>query len=60
MTGQVAERITRSVRRPISVGDHEVAVGISIGKALSTGGESPAELLRRADEAMYEAKGAAG
>ncbi|HKT17827.1 MAG TPA: PleD family two-component system response regulator [Stellaceae bacterium] len=58
----VAERL-RSViaEKPFEVGEPRVAlpITISVGVAMTRGsGETPASLLRRADEALYAAKGA--
>jgi diguanylate cyclase (GGDEF)-like protein/PAS domain S-box-containing protein len=53
----VAERIREVLRTPILISGKEVWVGASIGIATSTGTkESPEELLRNADVAMYIAK----
>jgi diguanylate cyclase (GGDEF)-like protein len=53
----VADRIQQEMRRPVAVGADAVTPGASIGIALSHSGyESPAELLRDADAAMYRAK----
>jgi diguanylate cyclase (GGDEF)-like protein/PAS domain S-box-containing protein len=55
----VAERITRTMRQPIHVGDETVVTGVSIGIARphfeSDGAD---EMLRNADVAMYSAKSA--
>ena len=55
----VAERIIRTMRQPIHVGDDIVVTGVSIGIARpyfeSDGAD---EILRNADVAMYSAKGA--
>jgi diguanylate cyclase (GGDEF)-like protein/PAS domain S-box-containing protein len=54
---EIAERIRHCVGEPTVVGEHELAVGVSVGVAWSEGesinGES---LLRIADRAMYAAK----
>lgn len=53
----VAERIRDILRTPFSIAGKEIAVGTSIGIASAqTGKESPEELLRNADVAMYMAK----
>ena len=54
----VANKIIADVAQPIDVGGGAfVRVGASIGIALGSGEyEEPASVLRRADEAMYEAK----
>ena len=62
-----AERIAERIRRYISGSPFRVAQGselltvtISIGVAVLTGtpGDTPEALLKRADEALYEAKAA--
>jgi diguanylate cyclase (GGDEF)-like protein len=57
----VAERILLQLRSPLSVDDTELVVSASIGIALS-GAEwlGPDDLLRSADEAMYQAKALGG
>jgi diguanylate cyclase (GGDEF)-like protein len=54
----VVERITESLRYPISLKGREATVGASIGLAFATGEEDIDELLRNADVAMYSAKDA--
>jgi diguanylate cyclase (GGDEF)-like protein len=41
---------------PLRLGDDTVAVRASVGVATGRGGDTPKELLRRADVAMYQAK----
>jgi len=53
----VAKRIVASLRQPISVGGHELAISASVGIAE---GHDPSTVLRHADMAMYDAKGAGG
>ena len=54
---RVAERVIEVMRDPIRVGDHELFVSVSIGIAISVGGEERAsDLLRQSDHAMYVAK----
>jgi diguanylate cyclase (GGDEF)-like protein len=54
---RLAERIQESLRTPFHVAGHELFVSASIGIALGqVGQESPGELLRDADTAMYQAK----
>lgn len=54
---RIAARLLDAIRRPIPVGEEEVTVGASFGIALGRAGrETAAELLRRADVAMYGAK----
>jgi diguanylate cyclase (GGDEF)-like protein len=53
----VAERLRRSVQRPVIVGEHELVVTASIGFAVNSSPELTADdLLRDADAAMYRAK----
>jgi diguanylate cyclase (GGDEF)-like protein len=53
----LAERIVAALRVPFKMERHEVVVTASIGIALpDTADESPAQLLRKADVAMYLAK----
>ncbi|MGX7703927.1 bifunctional diguanylate cyclase/phosphodiesterase [Methylobacterium sp. Gmos1] len=55
----LAERIVRLLRLPFDVQGHEVAIGTSIGLATTEErGTTTAELLRRADVALYQAKSA--
>jgi diguanylate cyclase (GGDEF)-like protein/PAS domain S-box-containing protein len=57
----VAERIRETFRDPIVIDGRELAVAASVGIALSdTGDETADDLLRNADLAMYQAKGAGG
>ncbi|GAB2585182.1 hypothetical protein Aab01nite_53190 [Paractinoplanes abujensis] len=46
-----------SLRRPLPAAGHELVVEASIGLAEARPGDTASELLRRADVAMYEAKG---
>jgi diguanylate cyclase (GGDEF)-like protein/PAS domain S-box-containing protein len=53
----VAERLVVALQAPIALEEGDKAVSASVGIAVSHGGsEAPAELLRNADVAMYEAK----
>ena len=52
----VAERIIRSVSKPIVAGGYVVTTAASVGITLVTAGDAPDDLLRRADAAMYSAK----
>jgi predicted signal transduction protein with EAL and GGDEF domain len=55
----VAEKLLRVFAEPIDVGTQQHRVGASIGLALwPRDGASADELVRHADEAMYESKGA--
>ena len=51
------ERCLQAIRQPIALdGGATVGIGASIGAVFGTGGESGAELLHAADEAMYAVK----
>ena len=53
----VATKLLEALRAPMRLGEMMVRVSISIGIAFLEAGEGdPASLLRRADEALYEAK----
>ncbi|HVV53236.1 MAG TPA: EAL domain-containing protein [Polyangia bacterium] len=55
----VAERIHAELTAPVDVRGYEVFASVSVGIALSSAGyESPEEMLRDADTAMYRAKAA--
>ena len=54
---RVGERILSAVSHPLVIDGHELCVTTSIGVALSTPEtHEPADLLRQADAAMYQAK----
>ena len=56
---RLATSILERVGRPIAIPGHDgltVQVGVTIGIAHSRSGTPPASTLRRADEAMYQAK----
>ena len=53
---EVAERVLRAMSEPFSVGERESFTQTSIGIAMSALVETPDELLRNADIAMYQAK----
>jgi len=56
---EVAGRIIDVLSRPFIVGGHQVIIGASIGLAALLAGETdPAELMRRADVALYKSKNA--
>jgi diguanylate cyclase (GGDEF)-like protein/PAS domain S-box-containing protein len=56
-SAQVAQRLLDACRAPMTIQEREVAVGCSIGIAISDAGiESPDDLLRAADVAMYNGK----
>lgn len=55
--GALAHRLVETVGRPFALDGREIAIGISIGIALSPGdGLDPDELLKQADLALYRAK----
>lgn len=51
----LARRIVRTLNEPFMIGENQVNIGVSVGVA-SFQGQEPAELLRDADVALYEAK----
>ena len=51
-----ADRVRRSLARPVDLGAESTVVSTSIGIAIAHGAESPGDLLRDADIAMYRAK----
>jgi diguanylate cyclase (GGDEF)-like protein/PAS domain S-box-containing protein len=55
--GQIAERISTALRTPFHIGGREVFAGVSIGIAPVNADDSPDDVLRNADLAMYHAKG---
>ncbi|MER7900811.1 diguanylate cyclase [Streptomyces sp. NPDC096046] len=52
----VAERILSALTQPYRIAGNEARVSASIGMTIALPGVTPDELLRQADEAMYEAK----
>ena len=54
---EVADRLRAAIAAPVVVADRELVVSASVGLAVSDDpSDSPAELLRHADTAMYQAK----
>ncbi|MFI5497338.1 putative bifunctional diguanylate cyclase/phosphodiesterase [Actinoplanes sp. NPDC051859] len=53
-------RLVSAVQEPLTVDGHEMTPRISIGVTASAPGDTPGELLRRADVAMYAAKNDGG
>lgn len=54
---EIARRLREEMMRPFSLAEHEVFSSASIGIATSVGGfQTPEEILRDADIAMYRAK----
>ncbi|HET6878743.1 MAG TPA: GGDEF domain-containing protein [Pirellulales bacterium] len=55
--GNVAERLRATIAaKAFREGEHEFPITVSIGVAMSTEGDEPAVLIKRADEALYAAK----
>jgi len=54
---QIAERISTALRTPFRMQGRDVFIGVSIGIATVAAGDSPEDVLRNADLAMYFAKG---
>ncbi|MCX7621300.1 MAG: sensor domain-containing diguanylate cyclase [Acidimicrobiales bacterium] len=52
----VVDRLTEVVERPVSWADGSWTPRISVGTAAAFAGDNQTELLRRADEAMYDTK----
>jgi len=53
---ELSKRIRQAFDLPFTVGLHEVFTSVSIGIAFSNGTDSPVDLIRHADIAMYRAK----
>jgi diguanylate cyclase (GGDEF)-like protein/PAS domain S-box-containing protein len=54
---EVADKLVHTLRKPLVLGEHRIAVSCSIGIALyPTHGDSPESLIRSADAAMFAAK----
>jgi diguanylate cyclase (GGDEF)-like protein/PAS domain S-box-containing protein len=53
---EIAARIARSLGKPFGLDEREIFVTVSVGIRLANKGDSPGELLRDADTAMYQAK----
>ncbi|MDQ1293119.1 MAG: hypothetical protein QG608_1000 [Actinomycetota bacterium] len=58
--GEIARRVSAAVNRPVTVTGARVPVQVSLGAVLSRPDESPADLVGRADAAMYAAKHSQG
>jgi diguanylate cyclase (GGDEF)-like protein len=52
----IVQRLASALREPMVAGEHEFLIGASIGVAGAENTGDPAEVLRRADIAMYAAK----
>jgi diguanylate cyclase (GGDEF)-like protein len=56
--GKVAAKVVRAMEQSISLDDHDVVVGVTIGIAIApTDGDDVESLMRNADLALYAAKG---
>jgi diguanylate cyclase (GGDEF)-like protein/PAS domain S-box-containing protein len=54
---KIADRVSQSLQKPFSLGEHEFFANASIGIVFVTNGKQPSEeLLRDADIAMYHSK----
>jgi diguanylate cyclase (GGDEF)-like protein len=54
----IAERVVKSIAVPITVDDHQIMIGTSIGIAVApSDGQEAETLLKNADLALYRAKG---
>jgi diguanylate cyclase (GGDEF)-like protein len=51
-----ADRLLEEIRRPIELAGTVVSIGASIGVAFAAPGDSPSDVLARADLAVYQAK----
>lgn len=56
LANSVADRVAHTLGAPFTVGGKEICVGVSIGIASSRDAETPSDLMRNADLAMYIAK----
>lgn len=56
LAARTAQRIIESMSEPTPMGGDGVAVGASAGVAVSSPGQSPDQLLKDADQALYSAK----
>ena len=53
----IARRLIEVIRQPLNVEGHNLSVGLSVGIALTgTAADTPEQMLRCADMALYEAK----
>ncbi len=52
----LAERVLAHLSAPFQIGNRQIHAGVSIGIAFGASGETPEDLLRNADTAMYYAK----
>jgi diguanylate cyclase (GGDEF)-like protein/PAS domain S-box-containing protein len=54
----VAERLLESLQAPVTLAQRRLFITGSVGVVFNTGAAQPVELLRQADIALYQAKGA--
>ncbi|WP_045743135.1 putative bifunctional diguanylate cyclase/phosphodiesterase [Actinoplanes rectilineatus] len=59
-TEELLRGLLAAVQEPVLVDGHEMAPRVSVGVTSGVPGDSPIELLRRADVAMYAAKSTGG
>jgi diguanylate cyclase (GGDEF)-like protein len=53
---EIVDRMLATLHQPLTVDGHDLTVRASVGVVDAAGGEDPAQLMRRADVAMYRAK----
>jgi diguanylate cyclase (GGDEF)-like protein len=51
---ELAERVVGSMDRPITIGDSEISVGVSVGVAHAEPGLSPEAIIDRADQSLQD------
>jgi diguanylate cyclase (GGDEF)-like protein len=56
LAAALATRLVESIGAPYDIQGHNIVIGVSIGIALSEPGISGADMLKRADVALYRAK----
>ena len=56
LAASLAARLVESIGAPYEIQGHTIVIGVSIGIALSEPGVSGADMLKRADVALYRAK----
>ena len=56
LAASLAARLVESIGAPYEIQGHNIVIGVSIGIALSEPGVSGADMLKRADVALYRAK----
>lgn len=52
----IAEKLLAALRDPLDAAGHSIAASASIGIAVCHANESPQDLMKRADRALYRAK----